>query len=379
MPYAAELNLRRLLADCTASVRGSFSDHVPLYLCTLSFGFVTAVLVTVYRLPLPFASPIFFLATTGKLILLTGAVVGLKHLWRLSREGQTDRPLQRMLQGLLQSALVHERFGNVVHGLINFAPLMVMFAAVKPDIVRIRPFGWDQAFMKFDLATGFGRPAWQLLQPLLGHPPITAFLSMAYWLWFPVMFGCFFWQLTRPKNDLTRSQFLLSYGSAWFLAGFVLATIFSSAGPCYYGHVAAGPNPYAQLMQYLHETAKNWPVWTVDTQDALWQSYLTGTGDIEGVSAMPSMHLVVATLMTLLAWRTNRALGIAFAVFTFVILISTIMVGWHYPIDGLAGIAIGYVLWILAGQISRRWARDGKQLLAKPALLAPIASSPDPA
>lgn len=94
---------------------------------------------------------------------------------------------------------------------------------------------------------------------------------------------------------------------------------------------------------------------------------------------MPSMHLIVATLMTLLAWRTHRALGIAFAAFTFIILISTVMLGWHYLIDGVAGIAVGYVLWISAGIVCRRWANDQARPIATPALLGSMTSNPDPA
>jgi hypothetical protein len=274
----------------------------------------------------------------------------------------------------VKSALAGNRVGNTIHGLVAFVPLLIMFAALKPDITLIRPFTWDRTFMTLSSVMGFGRPYWELLQPILGHPPITVFLSVAYELWFPVMFGCFFWQLTRPVNDITRSQYLLSYAFAWFFGGFVLATVFSSAGPCYYDHVVSGANPYAPLLHYLRETSRQWPVWTVQVQDALWQSYLKGSGDVQGISAMPSMHLIVAALMALLAWRTNRNLGIIFTAFAFIILIGSIMLGWHYSADGLVGIALGYVFWTVAGKVAGMWARDRHRPFASPPLIAPVAS-----
>jgi membrane-associated phospholipid phosphatase len=299
--------------------------------------------------------------------MLVGALVGLKHLWHLYREGRPRDPLRTMLQRLVQSALAGDRIGSLFHGLVTFTPLITMFVALKGDITRIHPFSWDRAFMNLGLQLGFGQHYWQILQPVLGHPPITAFLSIAYALWFPVLFGCLFWQLTRPTNDLTRSQYLLSFAFAWFFGGFVLATVFSSAGPCYYEHVVGGPNPYGPLLHYLRVTSQHWPVWTIPAQDTLWHSYVTGVGDVEGISAMPSMHVTIATLMALVAWRTNRNLGIAFSTFAFIILIGSIMLGWHYSADGLAGIALGYLFWTLAGKVSHMWARDRDRLFARPA------------
>lgn len=375
----AEAGLRRTGGHCMVSIRRTFADHIPLYLCTLSFGAVTAAVLVMYNLPFPLGSALFFLVVIGQMALLALAVAALNYLWRMYRDGCPDNPLSSLLSHLGRLAISDDRFGNLVHGILAFTPLMMMFAALKPDIARIRPFMWDQTLMQLGIWMGFGTHYWQILWPLLGHPAITAFLSIAYALWFPVMFGCLFWQLNRSSRDSTRSQFLLSYAFAWFFGGFVLATIFSSAGPAFYSHIVPGPNPYAPLLHYLRETARHWPVWTVNVQDMLWHSYVTGTGDIEGISAMPSMHVTIATLMALLAWRINRTVGIAFTAFAFVILIGSIMLGWHYSADGLAGIALGYVFWIMAGKVTRMWARDDKRLFSEPVFAAPIASEPDPA
>jgi len=368
MHHNGGTELRRLYQSCWSSVTRSFIPHVPLYLCTLSFGVVTATLVVMYGLPFPLGSAAFFLLLVGKLALLMTAAVAMKHLWHLYRAGGHESPLIAMLRRLLDSVTTGDRIGNIVHGILTFTPLMMMFAALKADLTRIRPFSWDAIFMNLGTKMGLGRPFWEILQPALGHPPITAFLSFVYGMWFPVMFVCLFCQLTRPINDITRSQYLLSYAFAWFFGGFVLAAVFSSAGPCFYDHVVGGHNPYAPLLHYLRETDKHWPIWTVDAQDALWQSYLTGKGDIQGISAMPSMHVTIATLMTLLAWRTNRWLGIAFTVFTGTVVLSSIMLGWHYSADGLAGIVLGYLFWTLAGQVSRGWARDQARFAEKPLL-----------
>jgi membrane-associated phospholipid phosphatase len=73
---------------------------------------------------------------------------------------------------------------------------------------------------------------------------------------------------------------------------------------------------------------------------------------------MPSLHVTIATLMALLAWRSNRAAGIAFTAFAIIILIASIMLGWHYSADGLAGAALAFVCWSAAGKVTQIWAAD---------------------
>src|SRR5436305_3419483 len=95
------VELAQLRSVCIASVRRTFADHFPLYLCTLSFGLVTAALIGIYHLPFPLGSAVFFLGTISQIAILIGAIVALKHVWRLYREGEPDRPLSRVLHRLL--------------------------------------------------------------------------------------------------------------------------------------------------------------------------------------------------------------------------------------------------------------------------------------
>jgi hypothetical protein len=367
--------LRQSVGQCVASLRRTFADHIPLYLCTLSFAIVAASVVAIYRLPFPLSSAVFFLQVIALFVFVAGAAAALRHLWRMYSEDHSGNPLLNLLRHLANSAIAGDRFGNGVHGLLAMLPLMMMFSALKPDIVLIRPFMWDETLMRLGTWMGFGTHYWRILQPVFGHPVMTAFLNFNYNLWFPLMFGCLFWQLSRRERDFTRSQFLLSFALAWFIGGFVLATIFSSAGPAFYSHIVPGPNPYAPLLHYLRATSRHWPVWTISVQDMLWHSYITGTGDIEGISAMPSLHVTIATLMALLAWRFSRAAGIAFTAFAVIILIGSVMLGWHYSADGLAGIALAFLFWRVAGKITQMWAVDCARLAeAQPVLAFPVLS-----
>jgi membrane-associated phospholipid phosphatase len=74
-----------------------------------------------------------------------------------------------------------------------------------------------------------------------------------------------------------------------------------------------------------------------------------------GISAMPSMHVTIATLNALLCWRIDRRLGVAASAFAVLIFLGSIMLLWHYAVDGIAGVFIACLCWSAAGALVQRW------------------------
>jgi len=343
--------ISRFCTVCIASIRRTFPAHIPLYVCAILFVTATFAVMGAFHLPMEMATSLTFLNYIGEFLLLTVPVAALMRLATLYREG-ADQPLARLAQWMSDSLIAHERPGNVFHSVLAFTPLMISFAGLKDQIPHIAPFSWDQTFMRWDRFLGFGRLPWQWLQPLLGHPLITSILNFNYDLWFIVMFVCLFWQAFAARGGLLRMQFLLAFALAWFIGGNVLAVMLSSAGPCFYGHLFHH-DPYAAQMAYLRATSLRWPVWSVHVQDLLWQSYVTGTGAVSGISAMPSMHVTCAVLIALLGIRTNRLLGWTLSIFAGLIAIGSVALGWHYAVDAIAGFALAFVFWRAAGAAAR--------------------------
>jgi hypothetical protein len=70
---------------------------------------------------------------------------------------------------------------------------------------------------------------------------------------------------------------------------------------------------------------------------------------VAGISAMPSYHVLAWACAGLLAWgRHSQALGIVGAVMVLLNWISTVVLGWHYALDGLVAIGLAVIACRLA-------------------------------
>jgi len=258
-----------------------------------------------------------------------------------------------------------------LHRLLYALPVLLMvplfaysFTIVKASIPLFHPFDWDIRLSALDAQLHGGTQPWALLQPLLGYPLVTSILNFNYHMWFFLMFGSIYWFAFSVERAQLRMQYLLSFMAVWILMGNVGALLMSSAGPCYFGRITGVADPYAPLMQYLQAANQSAPVWALNVQDLLWNSY---QGKLEGVSlgisAMPSLHVASSVQLAMLGRRLNRKLGIAMTVWAVLIMIGSVHLGWHYAVDGYIGAASGYLVWKLVERFlrSHRPAAEGQQ------------------
>jgi PAP2 superfamily len=230
------------------------------------------------------------------------------------------------------------------------------FSSFKSLISYIQPFNWDQTFDEWDRVLHFGYRPWEILHPVLAYPPVTALININYNFWFITlsMFWLHFSFVEKP--GFRRTQAVIAYMLTWSVGGILLAILFSSAGPCYFGKVVPGASPYADLMMYLRSTSQSWPVWAIDLQDTLWMNYTLNHGiDVaKGISAMPSMHNAQSLLLIFVTWNRSRLvrnLAIAHGVLVF---LGSIHLGWHYAVDAYLAFAIASAAWVAATYFARR-------------------------
>ncbi len=234
-------------------------------------------------------------------------------------------------------------------------PLFVSaFTSLKASIGTINPYALDHVFMEIDRFLHGGVSAWRILHPVFGYPIVTATISLLYEAWFPVMAFTVLAVTLWTERPALRNQFLIAFVLTWAMLGTFAALILPAGGPCFYGLLYPyRDNPYAPLMAYLQQADEIYRVRALDMQDLLWEQF--EAGDLRpggGISATPSMHVAISTLIMLLAWRVSRGLGIAAALFLAVTLVATIHLGWHYAIDGYISLAAVPAIWAFSGRVA---------------------------
>lgn len=244
---------------------------------------------------------------------------------------------------------------RIVQGMAVMVMIPIFFSfftSSKNMIPAINPFEWDPFFAEADRWLHFGKHPWEWLHPLLGAAAITAAISFIYKTWFFSKYAVILWQAFTLSHPNLRAQFFITMCLSWIVNGFILAAIFSSAGPCYFDYFYPDlANPYESLMAYIRESDKTHHVYDLFAMDYLIRIYHEKkSAFFSGISAFPSMHVSVAFLNVLLGWRINRVLGICFTVYLLAIMIGSVHIGWHYAVDGYMSIITTWVLWLLAGR-----------------------------
>ena len=265
-------------------------------------------------------------------------------LWAVRRRG-----IERPLKAIRRIAWFDRaRLGRAALLLGLFILVNRAYRALKVAIPRLHPYYADPYLERADRAI-FGTDPWRLTHALIG-PGGTQTLDVLYTLWFLVMLGLFAW-IAFARDRRFQAQAAASYFLVWIVIGNLLAAAFASVGPCYYQLYFHSPH-YAPLMEQLRHMG--------DLRALALQDYLYTTMGQEsigsGISAFPSIHVAMTTLLVIITWNRFRAgwptaLALAFHLCIFV---GSIHLAWHYAVDGLASMILTAALWWGVGAILQK-------------------------
>lgn len=303
------------------------------------------------------APQLFRISLYSKVLLYAGSVgafvVGYVHLFRfMVRNKDADLPLTLLVQTMKDnrpSLLSLSLFVGIIFGWQFFTSA---YTSIKSLISLVHPFSYDEAFYRIDRAMHFGVDPWRITHGVLSNHWATFFIDWTYKVWFLVMYGFNIWNLFRLNEPDRRFQFFLSYFLIWLVGGSVMAIFLSSAGPCYYQDIVGVP-AYAELFTRLADQqvslTAQWDagkIFALEGQGILWEQYAKGAASFgSGISAMPSMHVAIVTLMALSAFEAHRIFGLIMTAYAACILIGSVHLGWHYAIDGYLSIVLTIALW----------------------------------
>ncbi|MEP6343528.1 MAG: phosphatase PAP2 family protein [Maricaulaceae bacterium] len=248
---------------------------------------------------------------------------------------------------------------SVLIGAISFIYLQVNFMSVKTAIPTIQPFYFDDMARRLDRLLFLGQDPWVYFSWLYNIPYAVKLIDISYTLWSTLIVG--FWIYAFATSRISRQrrfQYILSMMIMWFVAGNLLAILLSSAGPCYYFLFGSDPNYYAGLMSQLSSTHAVVPIDAYTYQDILLSMYNNPETRFGGISAAPSLHVGTSLLLLAFFWKHPVARYLLI-LFNIIIYIGSIILAWHYAIDGLIVVPVAFLCWVIAGKITRviegRW------------------------
>jgi hypothetical protein len=238
-------------------------------------------------------------------------------------------------------------FGALLVALL-VTPTQITFQSLKQSIGPLIGFHADPWLHRLDVLV-HGRMAWLWFQPLLSDWLLVRTIDLLYMGWFVGLFAFLFWASWTSHRRL-RLQALIAFVLIWISAGNVAAALLPSAGPCYYAQVVGGSDPYAALLSQLDSLGSSHDELAARlNQQGVWQLFGSDAwGYFGGISAMPSLHVGISVLFALVAWRRSRGVGAMLWLYACVIQIGSVVLAWHYAVDGYFGAVLAVVSWKVA-------------------------------
>jgi hypothetical protein len=245
--------------------------------------------------------------------------------------------------------------------LVAGVALLMAFGVFQGDYTSIKNalpfwrggFPYDQTQARLDAFIHFGTDPWRYLHAVAGFDIVRTIIEWNYnVLWFLICFGALFFVTTSPLAASVRTRYLVCFSAVWVLIGNVLAGIFLSAGPAFYGFVTGDIARYGEQLAFLARSAAS-PNSATAYQDYLWKLHEMGqAGFASGISAFPSVHVGLITLNALFLYEYRRKLGLAGFAYAAFVAASSVFLAWHYAIDGYASMVMTVLIYIAV----RKWA-----------------------
>jgi hypothetical protein len=238
-------------------------------------------------------------------------------------------------------------------------------ASWRTSILALHPFAYDAPLAALDRAVHGGRDPWRLFTPLLASPLAVRGVGELYSVgWGTALLGVLATAVLTGRRRWSQ-QVLVTFVAQWAIVGSLLAIVASSAGPVYYARVvpdgAFDPTgrSFAELLRFLNVAFQGQGQAAI--REWLWAEVSSGPDHALGsISAFPSLHVSTAVLVALAASSQSRLAGIVGWTFALLILAGSVMLGWHYAVDGYASVLVVSALWWLIGRgLDERPRRDG--------------------
>lgn len=228
--------------------------------------------------------------------------------------------------------------------LIVAAALVIFtYGWIKLTVPIYHPTLFDQTLWDLDQLLGFGVAPTVFLLDLFGIP---AFLRTIDWLYANVFFAstiiasAYFFSDPRRK---IRVGFANGYAVLW-IAGAWLYLAVPSLGPAYaFKDTWMVHGESLRITQYFQALLMR------NYQNVLRAAsgQPASISIVLGIGAFPSLHVAFQTYVFLWMRRLWTSGEVLFGIFTVAIFLGSMITGWHYLVDGIAGLVMAYVCYCI--------------------------------
>lgn len=254
---------------------------------------------------------------------------------------------------------------DVVSATMGVIITSTSFTVYKGSAIGANGYGFDATFISWDQAIFGGYHAWEWTHSIFSTPEATKWIDFLYHpAFYPMLIGFFYCTVAHSYKEL-RHTYIVSYLASFLIIGMIMANALHSAGPVFDGVFYGDGSTFAPLIDRRIEqlSGESGPVTSAALINYL--STLNQNGEIRmgaGISAMPSMHIVLVLLWLFPAWHLNKYLGVLLAFYTAIIWVGSVHLGWHYFVDGLVSLVVVSVIWRIAGHITGLYGSKSQQL-----------------
>ena len=221
------------------------------------------------------------------------------------------------------------------------------YSWLKVFVPRLHPVLFDLLLAVADEVVHFGVNPNRFLIELFPSSGFWRVVDLYYAQFLLTIAVAFAW-LGAALSFRERARFAAGFALLWIVGGWAYVGT-PSLGPCY-----VFPADYAAVRPEM-------PLQTQTQKLLLAQYHAVTEGSKEGgtiglnaafgIGAMPSLHVAGQAFVAFFARRRNPRFSFFFGLLTAFTFLGSLITGWHYAVDGYAGVLLGWAAWKLGERL----------------------------
>jgi membrane-associated phospholipid phosphatase len=232
------------------------------------------------------------------------------------------------------------------------------YAWIKLVIPVVHPPLFDQQLWDLDRMLFFGMSPTVFFLSIFSNGAALRFVDFTYAYIFVACINIAFVYFLSSPSRRVRVAFNDGNTLMW-ITGAWLYTLIPSLGPAY-----RFPQVWLEYAPQLAHTHYLQSMLMTNYQRVIQHvsSPAKPINILLGIAAFPSMHVAFLTFVYLWMRRLWRYGGIVFGLFTLFIFLGSVVTGWHYLIDSIAGLLLALGCYLVFAKLYRlnRWFHLGE-------------------